>query len=113
MRSDLARYIHRRVLEEQERQRRGVLEPDAPMRATSALAPDRGALWVLVNEVRLGHRWAALFKSNAPGAVVYSPEDVCEENLGDAEFIARAETFAREHTMIPAVQRRYPKGEAK
>lgn len=106
------RYIHRKVLEEQDRVSKGIIEPDRPMAAMSVLAPDKSCLYVLVNETRLGHQWAALFKSTGPGSVVYSEDDVREEARGDKAYVARAQEFAKQHTLIPAVQRKYPQAGA-
>jgi len=105
----LLRYIHSKVLAQADRARRGVLEPDRAMSAISAPAPDKVGLYVLVNETRLGVQLAAVYKSAEPGVVVYSEDDVREEARGDAEFEARAREFARVHTLIPAVTRKYPK----
>jgi len=104
----LLRYIHQKVLEAQDRARRGVLDPDKIMTAVSAVSPDKSCLYVLVNETKLGIQSAALFKSTGPGHVVYDENEVREEARGSKDFIARATVFAREHTQGAAVQRKYP-----
>jgi hypothetical protein len=103
----LLRYIHGKVLAQADRARRGVLEPDKAMSAISAPAPDKNGLYVLVNETSLGVQRSAVYKSASPGSVVYSEDDVREEARGDAAFEARAREFARVHTLIPAVTRKY------
>ena len=103
------RYVHRLVLEQKDRQRRGILEPDRKMHAISAPAPDKSCLYIMVNECKLGITSAALFRSSSLGVVQYDPKEVEEGCLGTQEFIARATAHAIEHSHIPAVQRRYPK----
>ena len=101
------RYVHRLVLEQKDRQRRGIPEPDRRLHAISAPSPAKDALWVLVNECRLGITAAAFFVSTGPGQVLYNPSEIEPECLGDADFVARATAEAIAHTQIPAVVRRY------
>jgi hypothetical protein len=105
------RLIHQKVLEQQDRQKRGILEPDRAMSAVSAPSPDKKFLFILVSETRLGMQRAAVFKSVEPGDVVYSAEDVRDEAIGDAAFVARAQAYALDYTHIPAITRKYPKKE--
>jgi hypothetical protein len=102
------RYVHRLILEQKDRQARGILEPDRKMHAVSAPSPDKTCLYVLVNECKTGITSAALFRSIGPGVVKYDPSEVLPECLGTPEFIDRATAAAIAHTQLPAVVRRYP-----
>ncbi len=111
---DIHEYVQGLLQTAEDRRQRGLpVYADRRLHAVSALDPGGKELWVLVTEVRHGGERAALYRSAAPGDLRYSAEDVHDHaQCQDPDFLARAEALAREHTLSPAVQRRYPRQEA-
>ena len=107
-----ARFLHKRLLEAKARAAQGLPEAERLLHAVSVPAPDKTGLWVLVSECLRGEEHTAFYRSTTSGDVLYDATQIDPECLGDEDFRMRADFLACEHTLIPAVQRKYTNVEA-